>query len=99
MQTEYREFTNAAGVRWKAYRVQPQLVSPALERLRDSLVPQANERRRPWLLFEAQGERRRLSPVPAEWDADCTDHDLARWCEMAEQIPPAPERREADKPK
>lgn len=98
METPYREFTDSAGVRWKAYRVEPQRVSPALERLRDSLPAQASERRRPWLLFESESGRRRLSPVPAGWDGSCTDADLEQWCEIAERIPPAPERREVDHP-
>jgi hypothetical protein len=98
-QTEYREFTDSSGVRWKAYRVQPQLISAALERLRDSLPHLASERRQPWLLFESQGERRRLSPVPSAWEEDCTDADLEHWCTIADRIPPAPARRQADEPR
>ena len=92
---EYREFSDSAGIEWKAYRVEPQLVSPTLEHLRRSLPPQ--ERRQPWLLFESKDERRRLSPVPREWDDEITDRDLERWCAMADRIPPAPAQRADDR--
>ena len=94
---DYCEFMDAAGVRWKAYRVEPQRVSAALERLRNSLPAELVERRQPWLLFEAPNERRRLSPVPEGWDQHASDAQLARWCALADRIPPAPERREADR--
>jgi len=93
----YCEFMDSAGVRWKAYRIEPQLVSPALERLRNSLPAELSERRRPWLLFESPNERRRLSPIPEGWDDHASDKQLAEWCASAESIPPAPERREDDR--
>ena len=93
---DYSEFTDSAGVRWKAYRVEPQLVSQALERLRSTLPAELGERRQPWLLFEAPNERRRLSPVPEGWDENASDAQLEGWCALADRIPPAPERREDD---
>jgi hypothetical protein len=94
---EYREFRDSSGIEWKAYRVEPQLVSPALEHLRRSLPLQLVERRQPWLLFESKDERRRLSPVPPEWDGNSTDADLERWCATADRIPPAPAQRADDR--
>lgn len=94
---DYCEFTDTAGVRWKAYRVEPQLVSPALERLRGHLSAEVSERRQPWLLFEAPNERRRLSPIPEEWDENTSIAQLEHWCSVAERMPPAPERREEDR--
>ena len=93
----YREFTDSAGVRWKAYRVEPQRVSEALERLRSSLSEDVSERRQPWLLFEAPNDRRRLSPIPAAWDENSSDAQLEQWCALADRIPPAPARRQDDR--
>ena len=93
----YCEFTDSAGIRWKAYRIEPQLVSPALERLRSSLPAEFGERRQPWLLFESPNDRRRLSPVPEGWDDQSSDAQLEQWCASADRIPPAPERREDDR--
>jgi hypothetical protein len=97
MMKNFRTFTDSAGVLWTALRVEPEAVSPTLERLRESMTRASLERRRPWLLFESRmGERRRLAPVPEAWDQPGSDHLLAAWCTMAESVPPAPERRAAD---
>jgi hypothetical protein len=93
---DYCEFTDSAGVRWKAYRVEPQRVSAALERLRGSLSAELSERRQPWLLFESPNERRRVTPIPEGWDENPTYALLEQWCTSADRIPPAPERREDD---
>jgi hypothetical protein len=93
----FRTFSDSAGVLWTVLRVEPEPVSPTLERLRESLTSASLERRRPWLLFESKtGERRRLAPVPEAWDQPGSDHLLAAWCTMAESVPPAPERRAVD---
>jgi hypothetical protein len=93
-----RTYKDAAGVTWRVLRVEPEPVSVVLEQLRQRLSPVARERRRPWLLFEsAAGERRRLVPVPDEWDQPGSDRLLADWCAQAEPAPPAPEQRAADK--
>ena len=95
---QYREFTDSSGVAWSIYRVEPRTISPSLARLRETLHSADVERRQPWLLFESRnGDRRRLTPVPARWDEEeCTLSELAEWCAAADQIPPAPLRREAD---
>ena len=94
---QYREFTDADGAPWSVYRVEPRVVSPALSRLRETLLKDASERRQPWLLFESRaGARRRLTPVPDRWDEDCTQSEIAEWCAAADPIPPAPLRRESD---
>jgi hypothetical protein len=94
---ELRGFTDATGVAWTVLRIEPEPVSPTLERLRETLPGAAQERRRPWLLFESRtGERRRLAPVPQEWDEPGRDSMLVVWCAMADPVPPAPERRSED---
>lgn len=96
---QFREFTDSRRVAWKVYHVEPQSVSDSLARLRKRLPDNEPERRRPWLLFESSsGEHRRLTPVPDEWDDDCTDADLAKWCGAADSIPPAPARRAGEDP-
>jgi hypothetical protein len=96
---QYRQFTDSARVVWKVYRVEPGAVSASLARLRERLPDRESERRRPWLLFESSsGERRRLAPVPDEWDESCSDAQLAKWCVAGEPIPPAPARRAAEDP-
>jgi hypothetical protein len=94
---QYRQFTDSSGTIWSIYRVEPRVVSPSLTRLRETLPHMDSERRHPWLLFESSaGDRRRLTPVPGRWDEDCTDSEIAEWCAAADQIPPAPLRRESD---
>jgi hypothetical protein len=94
---DFRTFTDSTGLVWTVLRVEPEPVSPTLERLRETLPSAPKERRRPWLLFESKiGERRRLAPVPLEWDQPGSDQMLAVWCTMADSVPPAPERRAAD---
>ena len=43
-----------------------------------------------WLAFESTGERRRLSPIPADWE-HASDPELERWCRSAAAA--APPRR------
>lgn len=35
-----------------------------------------------WLCFEAPDEKRRLTPIPADWDT-CEQHQLERYCDEA----------------
>jgi hypothetical protein len=54
----YREFSDAEGREWRVwdtYPEKPQLVRPLYER--------------GWLSFEGDGEKRRLAPIPAGWEA------------------------------
>lgn len=95
---QFRKFTDPSGTVWSVYHVEPRAVSPALERLRETLPNVESERRQPWLLFESTGgDRRRLTPVPDRWDdEDTTVSEVAEWCTAADPIPPAPLRRESD---
>lgn len=94
---QYREFRDSDGVVWNVYHVEPRAISPALARLRETLPHKNAERRQPWLLFESSnGDRKRLTPVPARWAEDCTRAEIAEWCAVADPIPPAPLRREED---
>lgn len=91
-----KAFRDSNGIQWTVYRVEPEVISPTLQRLRESLT-HAPERRRAWLLFEsARGERCRLVPVPDAWATDPTDSTLDQWRLSAERVPPAPQRRATD---
>ena len=87
-----REFTDSVGVTWTVREITPGPMPPKL------LAMLGEDRRQGgWLLFlSADGERRRLSPVPAAW-AELPDFELERWCMRARRVPPAPERRAEDR--
>lgn len=94
-----REFTDSVGVAWTVVRVEPQALSPTLERIQRNTAARlgdTEERRQPWLVFHsADGEKRRLVPVPQDW-LTCSAYEIERWCMRAVLVPPAPARREQD---
>lgn len=67
----YREFTDAAGVVWRAWDTYPSSASNVRS------VYAAG-----WLGFESATERRRLHPVPDGW-ADAEDDALCAWLHAA----------------
>jgi len=86
-----RTFTDEVGIAWEVREIANAAMPVSLEKL---LGP--DRRRSGWLAFKsASGERRRLSPYPADW-ATVTDFEIIRWCAKAEQVPPAPSRRDQD---
>lgn len=66
-----REFTDAAGVRWRVWSTIP---------LSTGVV---GTLRRGWLTFEAGPRRRRLAPIPDGWE-DASDAELSAYCARAE---------------
>lgn len=40
-----------------------------------------------WLCFDCEGDKRRLSPIPADWPG-CSDRQLAKYLERAERVLP-----------
>jgi hypothetical protein len=52
-----REFTDSKGVRWLVWSTVP---------LATSVL--ASDMRKGWLTFESESERRRLVPVPRDWE-------------------------------
>jgi hypothetical protein len=99
-----REFTDERGRRWTVWDVHPTLAERRVYNA--GPPPQIRERRRRverrvslgrnvvngWLAFEsADGERRRLAPIPQlpnGWAAASLDQ-LRAWCAMADPVPPA----------
>ena len=64
------------GTNWMVYDVRPATAS--------LLAPAYVEG---WLCFESGSERRRLMPIPADWEMR-TDHELAELCKMASPVRP-----------
>ena len=61
-----------------------------------AITPAHHDRRAPvvradhangWLLFTLGLERRRLAPLPPNWN-EAGEADLKRWCETAERVQP-----------
>lgn len=78
----HREFTDVQGNRWTVWEVYPRLTERRLMRERRALRRGTVERRhvlvgRPtmprqilagWLAFQSRHERRRVTPVPDDWE-------------------------------
>jgi hypothetical protein len=87
------EFTDGVGVRWSVWEIE----NPGFSEKLLSLFPHP-ERRSGWLLFEsAAGERRRLSPYPANWRT-LGSFGLATQCLLATASGRNEKRRRSDAP-
>jgi len=85
-------FTDSLGVTWTVREITPAPMPPKLLKMLGD-----DRRRGGWLLFwSAEGEKRRLSPVPQNWSS-LSRFELERWCMGASRVPPAPEQRAADR--
>lgn len=76
-----REFTDDDGVTWRVWDVNPAVHERLQPRTRkvNIRVPEG------WLCFESPRERRRLTPVPDQWDA-LDEHALRQMCSEAEPV-------------
>jgi hypothetical protein len=85
-----RAFTDSVGVEWTVREIATLKLSSAMSRLL------ATDRRKSgWLVFEAEGEKRRLAPYPPDWRT-MSAFEIERWCMRATRVPPAPARRAED---
>ena len=92
-ETGSMEFTDGLGVRWTVWEIE----NPGFSEKLLSLFPHP-ERRTGWLLFEsANGERRRLSPYPANWRT-LGNFGLATQCLLATPSGRHEQRRRTDAP-
>jgi hypothetical protein len=76
-----REFTDDDGTTWRVWDVTPSLhdrLSPRTQRIAVR-VPSG------WLCFESHRERRRLTPIPEQWET-IDDGVLKRMCAEAEPV-------------
>jgi len=71
-----RQFRDAAGVEWRVSMTTRSSAATS----RDQYLPEAY--RGGWLLFESVQEKRRLAPVPADWES-FSDEALAMLCANA----------------
>ncbi len=96
-----REFTDEEGVSWRVWDVHPRLeVLPedgfGVERRTREAPELFIERRRQrapestpgggWLVFDSEEEKRRLSPVPEDWEV-CPEGRLKAYWDRAEAAP------------
>jgi hypothetical protein len=70
----YRTFTDARGIEWYAFAVYPEMTH----------APLHGTFEHGWLCFESAAEKRRLSPIPADWLTVSPD-TLAKLAEQAER--------------
>jgi hypothetical protein len=70
----YREFVDDVGTMWRVWDTHPVAAST----LRTVSPSYAGG----WLTFESEGERRRLAPIPAEWEMATRDL-MMHWCARA----------------
>ena len=95
-----REYTDAAGVAWQVWHVVPtsRTVAPVLahDRRQHAEADYPEDRRRRgftltpgmeggWLCFESAAQKRRLMPVPGDWES-CADEVLARYLASASPV-------------
>ncbi len=77
-----RSFSAPDGTVWHAWNVDPRAhtdwPSRALRHLPESMATG-------WLCFEAEDEKRRLQPVPEEWERG-SDGELWSLCTLAERV-------------
>ena len=80
-----REFTDSEGNDWRVWEVNPlihdRVVRSGIAR-RFLKVPDS------WLCFQSGTDRRRLTPVPFEWETCAVDR-LEYFCNQAEVAPPS----------
>jgi hypothetical protein len=88
----YREFVDDAGTFWRVWDTHP----VAANTLR-TVSPNYSEG---WLTFECDAERRRLAPIPPEWEL-ASRKLMGHWCARAIQVRALSDgehRRESDRP-
>lgn len=72
----HRLFDDRRGVRWDVWAVYPEARASQLSALPSSFQTG-------WLVFESATEKRRLSPIPSDWQT-LAQGELERLCERAE---------------
>ena len=69
-----REFTDSRGTHWLVWSTMP---------MTGSIL--AGEMRQGWITFESDGERRRLVPIPRDWENAANDR-LELYCRAAQGV-------------
>jgi hypothetical protein len=76
----HRSFTDARGVQWDVFAVRPETLVQEYPQLRGSYA-------QGWLAFDSGTEKRRLSPIPEDWQR-MSEEQLAQLLERAEVSKP-----------
>ena len=88
-----RVIHDAHGIEWQVWPVIPMLLQRALPHRtpesRSHLLP---ELQGGWLAFQSAFERRRLTPIPADWEALSAE----RLADLLADATPVPDRRRGD---
>jgi hypothetical protein len=69
-----REFTDSKGTRWMVWSTPPSQGSVL-----------GGDMQKGWLTFESDGERRRLVPVPRDWEQAAPDR-MELYCRAAQPV-------------
>lgn len=83
-----REFVDPKGVRWKVWDVWPTGRSSLDQPTSIPMFPTLGLSGG-WLCFESANEKRRLSPIPPEWEL-CDEATLCTLCDCAGFSTPTP---------
>lgn len=78
----YIEFTDRTGRSWRVWQTIP--------RLSKVFIARAPVWADGWLTFESEGEKRRLAPVPSEWEG-LSPGRLELLCQMAQPVTQSPQ--------
>jgi hypothetical protein len=81
----HREFTDADGLHWAVWDVQPSISTDGVSAPGMLLGEDASQG---WLAFQCAGERRRFYMPPAGWET-FTDAQLAKLCHHAVKVGPS----------
>jgi hypothetical protein len=73
-----REFVDAAGVSWRVWSTVPY-----------TAIGVAGAMQRGWLTFESLDQRRRLVPIPEDWES-ASLAELRSFCRRAEPVAQTP---------
>ena len=85
-----RSFQDTKGVTWSVWNVVPQtqtglVANPGHTHAQPGphLTPGLEQG---WLCFECPGEKRRLTPIPQDWE-ECTEQELERLLAASSAVP------------
>ena len=85
-----RHFADLRGIEWQVWAVRPSIRETEAPEELDPTNAVKRVGVRPdfltgWLSFEARGDRRRLTPIPADWESASEDQ-LRAWLELAQVV-------------